>query len=143
MANGAATELTTIDEVVDGATLRLRGSPQLAPLAQGALAGFAGGAAGPLVAGARLDLAYSPFVLEEGEGSVLLITAPDFSSPEAYRGDFTDDLTGALRGAATQARMVNPSSWSGSATSPSPTATRGADSVTLASGEASRALFTD
>lgn len=105
----SAPERETVEEDVDGITLRLRVSPQLAPLAQSTLAGFAAGAAGPLVPGARLDLAYSPFVLEEGEESVLLITAPDFSSPEAYRGDFTDDVTGALWGAATQAHMVNTS----------------------------------
>ncbi|EKA60228.1 hypothetical protein B277_13744 [Janibacter hoylei PVAS-1] len=93
----AAPTTETIEEVVDGVTLRARTHPQLAPLAGSVLMAFAAGAAGPLEPGARLQMSYAPYTLEAtDEGGVLLVTTPDFSSPEAYRERTTDDLTGAL-----------------------------------------------
>ncbi|UTT67304.1 hypothetical protein NMQ01_06215 [Janibacter sp. CX7] len=95
----AAPTTETIEEVVDGVTLRARTHPQLAPLAGSVLMAFAAGAAGPLQPGARLQMSYAPYTLEAtDEGGVLLVTTPDFSSPEAYRERTTDDLTGALIG---------------------------------------------
>ena len=97
----------TIEEVVDGVTLRARIHPQLAPLAGSVLIAFGAGAAGPLQPGARLQMSYAPYTLAAtDEGSVLLVTTPDFSSPEAYRERSTDDLTSALIGQVEQLQMA-------------------------------------
>ena len=103
----AAPTTETIEEVVDGVTLRARTHPQLAPLAVSVLMAFAAGAAGPLEPGARLQMSYAPYTLEAtDEGGVLLVTTPDFSSPEAYRERTTDDLTGALLGQVEQVQKA-------------------------------------
>ncbi|MGO4244638.1 hypothetical protein AB4028_11940, partial [Janibacter sp. RAF20_2_2] len=103
----AAPTTETIEEVVDGVTLRARTHPQLAPLAGSVLMAFAAGAAGPLEPGARLQMSYAPYTLEAtDEGGVLLVTTPDFSSPEAYRERTTDDLTGALLGQVEQVQTA-------------------------------------
>lgn len=103
----AAPTTETIEEVVDGVTLRARTHPRLAPLAGSVLMAFAAGAAGPLEPGARLQMSYAPYTLEAtDEGRVLLVTTPDFSSPEAYRERTTDDLTGALIGQVEQVQKA-------------------------------------
>ncbi|WP_084450528.1 hypothetical protein [Janibacter indicus] len=103
----AASTTETIEEAVDGVTLRARTRPQLAPLAGSVLMAFAAGAAGPLEPGARLQMSYAPYTLEAtDEGGVLLVTTPDFSSPEAYRERATDDLTGALVGQVEQVQTA-------------------------------------
>lgn len=103
----AAPTTETIEEVVGGVTLRARTHPQLAPLAGSVLMAFAAGAAGPLEPGARLQMSYAPYTLEAtDEGGVLLVTTPDFSSPEAYRERTTDDLTGALLGQVEQVQTA-------------------------------------
>lgn len=103
----AAPASETIEEVVDGVTLRARIHPRLAPLAGSVLMAFAAGAAGPLEPGARLQMSYAPYTLEAtDEGGVLLVTTPDFSSPEAYRERTTDDLTGALIGQVEQVQKA-------------------------------------
>ncbi|WP_114203863.1 hypothetical protein [Janibacter anophelis] len=103
----AAPTTETIEEVVDGVTLRARTHPQLAPLAGSVLMAFAAGAAGPLEPGAQLQMSYAPYTLEAtDEGGVLLVTTPDFSSPEAYRERTTDDLTGALIGQVEQVQTA-------------------------------------
>lgn len=103
----AAPTTETIEEVVDGVTLRARTHPQLAPLAGSVLMAFAAGAAGPLEPGARLQMSYAPYTLEAtDEGGVLLVTTPEFSSPEAYRERTTDDLTGALLGQVEQVQTA-------------------------------------
>lgn len=87
-------------------TLQARIDPAIAPLAGGIVAAFAAGAAGPLRAGAQIPSSYATFTLELGEGGTLLITTPDFSSPESYRNATTDDLTAALWTHAAQTTMV-------------------------------------
>ena len=52
-------------------------------------------------------MSYAPYTLEAtDEGGVLLVTTPDFSSPEAYRERTTDDLTGALIGQVEQVQKA-------------------------------------
>lgn len=102
----AASDLEVLTETVDGVTLQARIDPAIAPLAGGIVAAFAAGAAGPLQAGAQIPSSYATFTLEPGEGGTLLITTPDFSSPESYRTATTDDLTAALWAHATQTKMV-------------------------------------
>lgn len=103
----SATTTETIEEVVDGVTLRARIHPRLAPLAGSVLMAFAAGAAGPLEPGARLQMSYAPYTLEAtDEGGVLLVTTPDFSSPEAYRERTTDGLTGACSGRSSRCRRL-------------------------------------
>lgn len=101
-----ASDLEVLTETVDGVRLQARIDPAIAPLAGGILAAFAAGAAGPLQAGAQIPSSYATFTLQEGEGGTLLITTPDFSSPESYRTATTDDLTAALWAHAAQTKMA-------------------------------------
>ncbi|UUZ45968.1 hypothetical protein LP422_08860 [Janibacter limosus] len=90
----------------DGVTLRVRAHPDPAGLAEAVLPGFADDGS-PLAAGARPESSYVTYSLAEGDDEgVLLVTAPDFSSPSAYRERTSDDLTAALEVEAEQAALA-------------------------------------
>lgn len=102
----AAPSRTTVERVIEEVTLRARAHPDLAGLAESVLLGFAD-AGTPLAAGSRLESSYVTYSLAAGDdGGVLLVTAPDFSSPSAYREGRSDDLTAALEVEAEQATLA-------------------------------------
>lgn len=102
----AAPARTTVERAAGGVTLRARVHPELAPLAEAVLMGL-GGDGSPLQAGRRLPSTYVTFTLADSdEGGVLLVTAPDFSSPSAYRERTSEDLTSALLVEAEQTQVA-------------------------------------
>lgn len=97
---------TTVERVSEGVTLRVRAHPDVAGLAEAVLLSFADGGS-PLTAGSRLESSYVTYSLaEDDDENVLLVTAPDFSSPSAYREGKSDDLTAALEVETEQAALA-------------------------------------
>ncbi|WP_191564325.1 immunity protein Imm33 domain-containing protein [Janibacter melonis] len=92
----AAGERVTVEEHVDGLTVRATIAPALVEVARTLLRTAAAGGRDRLVPGAALQTDYVTYRLEQAEPDVLDVTSPDFSHPLAYRSGTTVDLTEAV-----------------------------------------------